>query len=94
MTESEGSSYSEQAVSSLQPSIFLGSSSLYDLGDVDAIVPWDVLVADPSSDAETEACFNNAQTVNMWLQFISLVTKDESLSLHASSTHSHNYKFI
>lgn len=54
MCESEGGSYSEQAVSSLQPSIFLGSSSLYYLGDVDAVVARDVLVADPSSNAETK----------------------------------------
>lgn len=54
VTESEGGSYSEQAVSGLQPSVFLGSSSLDDLGDIDAVVPRDMLVADSSGDAEAE----------------------------------------
>ncbi|TNN38220.1 hypothetical protein EYF80_051619 [Liparis tanakae] len=55
----EGGSYSKQAVSSLQPSIFLGSSSFYDLGNIDAVVSGDVLVADPSSDAESKPWLSN-----------------------------------
>lgn len=64
MTQSEGGvgSYSEQAVSSLQPSIFLGSSSLYDLGNIDAVVSWDVLVPDPSSDAESKPWLSNTRS--------------------------------
>lgn len=65
MTDSEGGSYSEQAVSSLQPSIFLGSSSFYYLGDVDAVVAWDMLVADPSGNAETKPWLNKSQPVNI-----------------------------
>lgn len=60
--ESEGGSYSEQAVSGLQPSIFLGGSSLYDLGNIDAVVSWDVLVADPSSNAESKAWWSNTHS--------------------------------
>lgn len=65
VTESEGGSYSKQAVSSLQSSIFLGSSSFYYLGDVDAVVARDMLVADPSSNAETKPWLNKTQPLNM-----------------------------
>lgn len=38
----------------MQSSIFLSSSSFYDLGNVDAVISRDVLVTNPSCDAETK----------------------------------------
>lgn len=98
MTESEGGSYSEQAVSSLQPSIFLGSSSLYYLGDVDAVVAGDMLVADPSSNAEAKPWLKETQPLNVCLQsqrvslynhadFTSTVTNVALINLNASWGH-------
>lgn len=46
--------YREQPVPDLQAPVLLGSTSLDDLGDVDAVVPRDVLVPDAPCDAETQ----------------------------------------
>ena len=50
-------SYSQQLVSDLQPPVFMCSSSLDDLGDIDAVVARDVLV--PHS-----TCYTEAKTCN------------------------------
>lgn len=60
--ESERGSHSKQAVSSLQPAVFLSSASFYDLSDINAVVSGDMLVADPSSDAESKPWLNNTHS--------------------------------
>lgn len=47
--------YRQQPVPDLQAPVLLGSASLDDLGDVDAVVPWDVLVPDAPCDAEAQS---------------------------------------
>lgn len=46
--------YSQQTIACLQPSVFLCSSAFNDLCDVDAVVSWDVLIANTSSNAEPQ----------------------------------------
>lgn len=47
--------YREQPVPDLQAPVLLGSTSLDDLGNVDAVVPGDVLVPNAPCDAEPQA---------------------------------------
>lgn len=47
--------YRKQPVSDLQAPVLLGSTSLDDLGDVDAVIPRDVLVPDAPCNAEPQA---------------------------------------
>lgn len=50
--------YSQQAIACLQPSIFLCSSAINDLCDVDAVVSRDMLIANTSSNAEPQTCMS------------------------------------
>lgn len=45
----------QQPVSDLQAPVLLGSASLDDLGDVNAVVPGDVLVPNAPCDAEAQS---------------------------------------
>lgn len=51
-----GLAYSQEAVSGLQSPVLLSGPTLDDLGDVDAVVSGDVLVADAPGDAEPQSC--------------------------------------
>lgn len=51
----ESSTNRQDLVSDLQTAVFVSRPALDDLGDVDAVVSWYVLVSNTSSDAESKS---------------------------------------
>lgn len=53
--QSQSYAHRKKPVTNLQPPIFLGCPAFYDLGDIDAVVSWDMLVSNAPSNAEPQS---------------------------------------
>lgn len=61
--------YHKKSISNLQPPIFLCSSSINNLGDINAVVPRDVLVSHSSCNTETQTWrrYEKQNIISTWI---------------------------